>query len=125
MPKDRQTPLGSAVVSLQTKGVNKLQASIHSEAIHNRQTKVGSGQELNLHNSEASDNNRYKRNPTHRETAIEVPNSLAPERKARPSDADQVVLDFADLEERKRTKKRLIDHENRIEEAGEEDDESM
>ena len=104
LPQDRETSLGSAVVSLQTKGAGRLQTSIHSEAIHNRQTKVGSGQELNLHNSEGTDNKRYDRNPTHRETAIEVPNSLAPDRKARPSDADQVVLEFADIEERKRTK---------------------
>ena len=67
---------------------------------------------------------RYERNPTHRDTAVEVINSLAPNLKARPSDADQVVLEFADLEERKRSRRQQADA-NRISESDDEDDESM
>lgn len=80
-----------------------------------------------MHSSEGANNKRYDRNPTHRETAIEVQNSIAlGERKARPSDADQVVLEFADLEERKRSRRRAADDENRIDEVDDgEDDESM
>ena len=78
--------------------------SMHSEAVHNRQTKVGSGNELNLHDSEGTDNKRYIRNQSHRDTAIEVQNSLANNRKARPSDADQVVMEFGDLEEKRKSR---------------------
>ena len=106
----REATLGSAVVTLNSQQKpRQAVGSIHSELIYasNRDTEVqanGDKQVGQADDKGAPGNKRYARNPTHRETQL-ASSEAGEDYRKRPSETDMVVMEFGDLEERKRSRK--------------------